>query len=39
MAKKSKNQKESSAKIGEYIRESEKIVEQKEEEVNIEIPQ
>lgn len=38
MTKKSK-QKESSAKIGEYIRESEKIVEQKEEEVNIEIPQ
>lgn len=39
MAKKSKNQKESNAKVGEYIRESEKIVEQKEEEVNIEIPQ
>lgn len=39
MAKKSKNQKGSNAKVGEYIRESQKIVEQKEEEVNIEIPQ
>jgi len=39
MTNKSKNQKESNLKVGEYIRESQKIVEQKEEEVNIEIPQ